>query len=168
MLALKRNAWLVFALLVLQILWPGSLRSQVPSSPAFKEEMSRQDAIYQDRGGRVTEGYVINRALLAYADALAPEFDRSLANLGPEGRWLDIGAGEGHAILDYYTSKYDETHEAGRSRRGSKASAWRFRSKTGEPRAGTRPPAAWVVGRSSIFSGARFTSTARRSWDDSR
>jgi hypothetical protein len=123
MTALKRNGWLFFALLVLQILWPGSPRSQVPASPAFKEEMSRQNAIYKDQGGRVTEGYVINRALLAYADALSPEFDRSLANLGPDGRWLDVGAGEGHAILDYYTAKYDETHEAGRSRRGSKASA---------------------------------------------
>ena len=114
---------LVVALLGLQGLGAGVLHSQVPPNPPFKEEMSRQDAIYRDRDGKINEGYVINRALVAYADALTQEFDRALASLGPEGRWLDVGAGEGHAILDYYTPAYDQSHEAGRLQRGSKASA---------------------------------------------
>ena len=90
---------LLVTLLGLQGLGAGALHSQVPPNPPFKEEMSRQDAIYRDRDGKINEGYVINRALVAYADALTQEFDRALASLGPEGRWLDVGAGEGHAII---------------------------------------------------------------------
>src|SRR6185436_12274933 len=42
------------------------------------------------------------------------------ANLGPKDRWLDIGAGEGQAILDYYTADYDARHVDGQARRGGK------------------------------------------------
>jgi SAM-dependent methyltransferase len=71
----------------------------------------------------VPRGYVIDRTLEAYARILTTGFDRSLANLSPRDRWLDIGAGQGQAILDYYTPRYNALHPKGQKRRGSKASA---------------------------------------------
>jgi hypothetical protein len=62
------------------------------------------------------EGYVIDRSLAAYALALQPGFAQSLANLGPEERWLDVGAGQGLAVLDYYSPEYDP-RQAGRRER---------------------------------------------------
>lgn len=73
----------------------------------FGEEASRQAEIYNSAGQTVPEGYIIGRSLLSYAFTLSPDFRHSLANLGAQDRWLDIGAGEGHAVLDYRTSKYD-------------------------------------------------------------
>ena len=73
----------------------------------FREEASKQAEIYHSAGQTVPEGYVIGRSLLSYAFTLSPEFRASLAKLGSHDRWLDIGAGEGHAVLDYRTSKYD-------------------------------------------------------------
>jgi hypothetical protein len=45
-----------------------------------------------------------------------------LASLGPGDRWLDIGAGEGRAVLDYETSRYDAMLQ-GRGGRKAKAVA---------------------------------------------
>jgi hypothetical protein len=90
---------------------------------AIDKEVSKQEAIYRTRGENVPVGYVVDRSLLAYAAALPAEFDRSLANLGPTDRWLDIGAGEGKAILDYYAPRYDAMHPEGQERRGRKARA---------------------------------------------
>jgi hypothetical protein len=45
-----------------------------------------------------------------------------LARLGAQDRWLDIGAGEGRAVLDYSTSKYDVILE-GAKEGGAKAQA---------------------------------------------
>jgi len=123
MIALKNTGMRVVVLLVLQTLWLETTHSQLPGSPAIDAEVSKQEAIYQSQGERVPEGYVIDRSLLAYASILSSEFDRSLANLGPSDRWLDIGAGEGRAILDYYTPRYDSMHLEGRERRGKKAQA---------------------------------------------
>ena len=69
------------------------------------------------------EGYVIDRSLLSYTFALSFEFNRALADLGPADRWLDIGAGEGRAICDYSTGRYDAMLFQGRERRGKKAQA---------------------------------------------
>ncbi len=74
---------------------------------AFREEVSKQAEIYNSAGQKVPEGYIIGRSLLSYAFTLSPEFRHSLAKLGAQDRWLDIGAGEGQAVLDYGTSKYD-------------------------------------------------------------
>jgi hypothetical protein len=73
----------------------------------FSEEVSKQAEIYNSAGQKVPEGYVIGRSLLSYAFTLSPEFRHSLASLGAGDRWLDVGAGEGHAVLDYRTSRYD-------------------------------------------------------------
>ena len=45
-----------------------------------------------------------------YAETLSSDFERTLANLGPKDRWMDIGAGMGQAILDYCAPVYDLTH----------------------------------------------------------
>lgn len=123
MTAPDTSAICLAALLAWQALWLPVAPAAPPGAPTVDEEVSKQEAIYQSRGEDVPAGYVIDRSLLSYASFLASGFDRSLANLGPTDRWLDIGAGQGLAILDYYTSRYDSMHPEGRARRGSKARA---------------------------------------------
>jgi hypothetical protein len=81
--------------------------AQPPNAGQFDAEAAKQANIYSSRGNDVPEGYVIDRSLLSYAVVLPEDFRRDLANLGPQDRWLDIGAGEGRAVLDYETAKYD-------------------------------------------------------------
>jgi hypothetical protein len=76
----------------------------------FKEEFQKQDRIYHARGVMSVEGYTTDRSLLGYALMLHPEFDGALAKLDDDHRWLDIGAGEGKAVLDYFSSRYDIVH----------------------------------------------------------
>jgi SAM-dependent methyltransferase len=104
-------------------LHPAIVHSASPAGPSFSDEAAKQDAIYRARGENVPTGYVVDRSLLAYASFLSAGFDRSLAELGPRDRWLDIGAGRGFAVLDYYTDRYDAMHAEGRERRGKKAQA---------------------------------------------
>ena len=113
----------MFVLVILPTLWLGASHSADVSSPKIDEEMLKQEGIYQSEGESKPEGYVINRGLLAYTEALSPGFDRALANLGPKDRWLDIGAGEGQAILDYYTRSDDLGQSETPKRRGTKARA---------------------------------------------
>ncbi len=111
----------IAALLILQILGAQTCYGEAAANPALDEEASKQSRIYQSRGDQVPEGYVIDRSLLSYSLTLSADFHRSLAKLGRQDRWLDIGAGEGRAILDYCTSKYDAMHA--QERRGEKAQA---------------------------------------------
>jgi SAM-dependent methyltransferase len=111
----------LLALLALQALWLGPAHSQGGASPKIEEQISIQESIYRSRGDAVPEGYVIDRSLLSYTFTLSDGFDDSLASLGPNDRWLDVGAGQGRAILDYYTPRYDSMHVEGRERRGTKA-----------------------------------------------
>ncbi len=69
------------------------------------------------------DGYTVDRSLANYTDALCAGFDDALARLGPNDRWLDIGAGKGQAILDYYAPEYDGASPEGGARRGKKAKA---------------------------------------------
>jgi hypothetical protein len=89
----------------------------------FNGEISKQEGIYQSTGAQVPAGYSIDRSLADYTLGLTADFDRTLADLGPKDRWMDIGAGRGHAILDYYAENYDLAHPEGLERRGSKAKA---------------------------------------------
>lgn len=91
-----------FVLLTLSTLWLGTAHSADFGSPKIDEEMLKQEGIYKSEGEKRPDGYVINRSLSDYVDALPPGFGLALAKLGPNDRWLDIGAGEGRAILDYY------------------------------------------------------------------
>ena len=77
-----------------------------PASPDYHDELARQRAIYLSQGESRPKGYVIDRGLEAYSDTLPAEFSSRLQSLGPEDRWLDIGAGRGQAILDYYAPGY--------------------------------------------------------------
>jgi hypothetical protein len=122
---MKSTELRMVVLLALQFCWAGASHSETPGSPVSKQEVSKQEAIYQSRGEDVPQGSVINRSLSSYLFALPAGLDRSLAGLGPKDRWLDIGAGEGRAILDYCTSKYDGTllKELGGSEKKARAIA---------------------------------------------
>ncbi len=75
--------------------------------PILDVELSRQQSIYHGRGELRLEGYVIDRGLASYAHALMPGFDSAIERLGPKDRWLDIGAGRGQAVIDYYAPPTD-------------------------------------------------------------
>ena len=123
MMALKNTVMGLVVLLILQTLWLKTSHSAQSGSVNFGEEVSKQNSIYRSEGERVPQGYVTDRSLLSYPFLLPSAFDRSLANLGPTDRWLDIGAGMGQAVLDYYAPRYDAMHPEGRKRRGKKARA---------------------------------------------
>jgi hypothetical protein len=107
----------------ISILLLGMLAAPAAAADAVSdEELSRQRQIYQSRGEQRPEGYVVGRSLLSYSGALSADFMQSLAALGSQDRWLDVGAGEGRAILDYRTSKYDVVMQ-GQQRPGEKAKA---------------------------------------------
>ena len=93
--------------------------------PGFEQELSKQEQIYRSQGEKRPEGYVIDRSLVYYVDALPQAFDRALTLLGPADRWLDIGAGEGQAVLDYFAPDYETQHgfPAGAPRRKAGAIA---------------------------------------------
>ncbi len=122
MTGLKITGLRLLVVLVLQALGIQASHCASPAGPTLSEEVSKQTDIYKSRGQDVPEGYVIGRSLLSYTFILPAEFKRSLAALGPRDRWLDIGAGEGRAILDYCTSKYDAVLQ-GVQRGGGKARA---------------------------------------------
>jgi len=107
----------VLVALFTQFLWMGPSHS---ADSALDREAAKQEEVYKSLGENVPAGYVVDRSLLAYVAGLPAGFDRSLADLGPTDRWLDIGAGEGKAILDYYTPRYDAMHP---QRRGPKGRA---------------------------------------------
>ena len=110
-------------LLFLSIVWLTPAYAEEARNAKLLDQLSRQESIYYSQGDQTVQGYTVNRALTVYADGLPSGFDRALANLGPADRWLDIGAGEANAILDYYTHAYDQAHPEGRSNRGAKAEA---------------------------------------------
>jgi SAM-dependent methyltransferase len=113
----------IIALLILQTLCLGTSVAAEPASPPLNEEIAKQEMIYRSQGDQVPDGYIIDRSLLSYIHTLSAEFDRALAALGPNDRWLDIGAGRGQAILDYYAPRYDRMHYDGRERPDKKARA---------------------------------------------
>ncbi len=113
----------VFALLLWPALWPGTSGAADAGAAQFADELSKQENIYQSRGEQRPDGYVVDRSLLSYTHTLAAGFDRSLADLGPNDRWLDIGAGRGQALLDYFRARFDRMHRDGVEHAGRKAKA---------------------------------------------
>jgi hypothetical protein len=114
--AWKTTGTLLAVLIVLQVLEPGVGSSQEPAPPQIDEEKVKQEMIYRSRGDDVPSGYVIGRGLSDYADLLPSGFCDALGSLGSSDRWLDVGAGEGQAILDYY-APVDNTTPAGKCTR---------------------------------------------------
>lgn len=86
--------------------WPDG-----PVLPSIGDEFAKQEKIYRSRGAEVPAGYVTDRTLKNYQELLSPGFLDALSKLGPGDRWLDVGAGGGRAILDYY--KLDRAPAAG-------------------------------------------------------
>jgi hypothetical protein len=98
--AIGRTILIVMALQVLGLKVAGP---QSAAPPQIDEEIARQEKIYSSRGAHVPSGYVTNRALWDYVEILPYGFCDALGSLGSSDRWLDIGAGDGQAILDYYS-----------------------------------------------------------------
>ena len=93
-------------LIVVQAFGPGAGWSQEPAQPRIDEEIAKQEKIYRSQGADVPRGYVTGRTLSDYLELLPSGFCDALGTLGSSHRWLDIGAGAGHAILDYYAPEY--------------------------------------------------------------
>lgn len=94
----------IVIILAVQLSWPRAISTQEIPPPKIEQEFSKQEKIYRSQGAAVPQGYVIDRGLSGYAESLPTGFCDELANLNSSDRWLDIGAGEGQAILDYYAS----------------------------------------------------------------
>jgi hypothetical protein len=93
----------VLIVIVLQLLGLGVGWPQEPTEPRLDKEFDKQEKIYRSQGADVPSGYVTNRGLSDYLDLLPSGFCDALGSRGSSDRWLDIGAGAGQAILDYYT-----------------------------------------------------------------
>jgi SAM-dependent methyltransferase len=89
----------VLIVIVIQTLGLGAGWPQEPVQPRIDEEFAKQEKIYRRQGAG---SYTTNRGLSSYAEVLPTGFCDALGRLGSSDRWLDIGAGEGRAILDYY------------------------------------------------------------------
>ena len=89
----------VLIVIFVQALVPGAGRPQELTQPPIDEEITKQEKIYRSRGPR---SYTTDRGLSEYAKLLPIGFCDALGRLGSSDRWLDIGAGQGQAILDYY------------------------------------------------------------------
>src|SRR5262247_4055280 len=95
----------VVIVIVVQSLGLAAGWTQELSQPRTDEEIVKQEKIYRSRGADVPRGYVTGRGLSDYAELLPAGFCDALGRLGSSDRWLDIGAGSGQAILDYYVSE---------------------------------------------------------------
>jgi SAM-dependent methyltransferase len=104
----KAAAARLAVLIVLQALGLGAGWPQEPVQPRIDEEFAKQEKIYRRRGAG---SYTTNRGLSDYAEVLPTGFCDALGRLGSSDRWLDIGAGEGQAILDYYAPQGDAAAE---------------------------------------------------------
>ena len=113
-----RLAILFVILLQARVGWPQEI-----APPRLDEEIAKQEKIFQRRGADVPGGYITNRGLSDYAELLPTGFCDALGRLGSPDRWLDIGAGAGQAILDYYASEGDAPSGEKCARPGDKARA---------------------------------------------
>lgn len=95
-------ARLAVLILIVQVLGLGAGWPQESAQPGLDQEFTEQEKIYKSRGAEVPDGYVTDRGLSDYAGFLHSSFCDALGKLGTSDRWLDIGAGAGQAILDYY------------------------------------------------------------------
>jgi SAM-dependent methyltransferase len=109
---------IVVQALGLRAVWPQEL-----APPRIDEEITKQEKIYRSRGADVPSGYVTGRGLSDYAELLPSGFCDALGRLGSSDRWLDIGAGAGQAILDYYAPEGDAPSGEKCARPGDKARA---------------------------------------------
>ena len=103
--AASRRALVI--VMIVQTFAPEFAWPQPSAEPRIDEELTKQEKIYRSRGAEVPRGYVTDRGLSDYAELLPGGFCDALGRLGSSDRWLDIGAGSGQAMLDYYAPKDD-------------------------------------------------------------
>src|SRR5688572_17370786 len=96
------GARLAVLIIIIQLLGLKAGWSQEPVHPRIKKEFLEQEKIYRSRGAEGRRVYTTNRGLSRYAELLPSGFCDALGRLGSSDQWLDIGAGQGEAILDYY------------------------------------------------------------------
>ncbi len=113
----------VLIVIVVQALGLGAVWPQEPTEPRLDKEFDKQEKIYRSRGADVPRGYVTGRGLSDYAELLPTGFCDALGRLGSSDRWLDIGAGAGQSILDYYAPEDDAAPAEKCARSGAKARA---------------------------------------------
>jgi SAM-dependent methyltransferase len=89
-------------IIIIQMLGLRAGWSQEPVQPRINEEFIEQEKIYRSRGAEGRRVYTTDRGISRYADLLPSTFCDALGRLGSSDRWLDIGAGQAQAILDYY------------------------------------------------------------------
>src|SRR5262245_6764663 len=115
------------AVLIVIVLQAFGLRAGWPqelAEPRLDDEIIKQEEIFRRRGADVPRGYITNRGLSDYAELLPSGFCDALGRLGSSDRWLDIGAGAGQAILDYYAPEADgAAQKCARSGAGASAVA---------------------------------------------
>jgi SAM-dependent methyltransferase len=95
-------ARLAVLIIIIQVLGLKVGWSQEAVHPQIKKEFLEQEKIYRSRAADGRKVYTTNRGLSRYAELLPSGFCDALGRLGSSDRWLDIGAGQGEAILDYY------------------------------------------------------------------
>jgi len=95
-------ARLALVMVIIQALGLRPGWSQELVQPRINEEFLEQEKIYRSRGADGRRVYTTDRGLSRYAELLSSGFRDTLGSLGSSDRWLDIGAGQGEAILDYY------------------------------------------------------------------
>ena len=113
----------LFIVIAVQALSLPAVWSQEPVQPRIDEEVAKQEKIYRKRGADVPRGYITDRGLSAYAELLPTGFCDELGRLESSDRWLDVGAGEGQAILDYYAPNDAQVPADKCGRSGDKARA---------------------------------------------
>lgn len=118
-----KTARLSLAMVLVQALGLPAVWPQDSAHPRIEDEAAKQHKIYQSRGADVPGGYVTTRGLLDYGGFLSAGFCDTLDKLGTSDRWLDIGAGAGRAILDYYAAPDAMAPAGACSRPGGLASA---------------------------------------------
>ena len=108
----------IAALLAGMVLCPARASAQAPTPPRFEQEAAKQESIYRSQGAKIPGGYITARGLSGYSQLLPSGFEAALKALGPADRWLDVGAGSGQAILDYYAPEYGRAQDKKRARAG--------------------------------------------------
>ena len=99
-------AWIAVAAIVQTLCAAPASPQDRPRQPLSQQELEKQESIFRSRGEKIPQGYIVSRGLAKYAELLPSGFEAALGALGPADRWLDIGAGSGQAILDYYAPEY--------------------------------------------------------------
>jgi hypothetical protein len=157
----------VLIVIVVQALGLGAVWPQEPAQP-WIEEIAKQEKIYRSRGADVPSGYVTGRGLSDYAGLLPAGFCEALGRMGSSDRWLDIGAGDGQAILDYCAPENDATLAEKCVPYGAKARAVAMSKRIAGRTSGDSRPRASALTVYGISPASACATIRARSWDNSR